>query len=220
MNDPKPQIIIDFIADPLCPWCYIGKRSLDRVRMALSFNYEVVVRYRPFQLNPNTPEEGVSRPEYIEKKFPDLEARQQMIDALKEAAKGVGVNFDPETPLLSPNSLNALRMIRWAHLEADASEVIEAIFHAYWKEGANIGSPQVLSEIASKVEMDPKSVKARLETDEEVKDIIEEAKAIKAGGVTNVPTFIVNESLGFAGALPPDQLLTTIQGLIDETLEA
>ncbi len=213
----KPRIIIDMVADPLCPWCYVGKRALDRVLMALSFSHDVVVRYRPYQLAPDTPQQGVSRRDYLERKFPDAAQRDQMAMVLKDAARHAGLDFDPALPALQPNSLNSLRLWRWSHYDGLQIETAEGIFAAYWKEGADIGSPEILAEIAQKVGLDADESLARLQTREDVQDINEEVASFRAGGVDSVPTYIVNESAGFAGALPPDQLLSTIRDLAAET---
>ena len=150
MTTDKPHLIIDMVSDPVCPWCYVGKRALDRAIMALSFSHQVVVRYRPYQLAPDMPMAGVDRQAYMDKKFPDKERRAQMADALREAARIAGVNFDPAFPGILPNSLNALRLLRWAHLTSVHSEVAEAIFADYWQRGQDIGDTKVLANIAGK----------------------------------------------------------------------
>ncbi len=217
MSDEKPQIIIDMVADPICPWCYVGKRALDRVLMALSFSHVPVVRYRPFQLSPEIPAEGIDYQSRIEKKFPDPAERQQILDALLEAARTVGLRLDPTLPKLVPNSLNALRALRWSHYQGLHTELIEGLFAAYWHEGADIGDPKIIAEIAGVVGIEDMDIVKRLKSDEDIKDIQSEIEAFRHGGVSAVPTYIVNESLGFAGALEPDQLLKSIRELADET---
>jgi predicted DsbA family dithiol-disulfide isomerase len=217
MTEEKPRLIIDMVADPVCPWCYVGKRSLDRAAMALSFSHDVVVRYRPYQLAPETPAEGMDRKKRMEEKFPDPAQRAQMAEALKEAARVAGVNFDPALPGILPNTINALRLLRWAHLEGVHQEVAEALFAEYWQRGQDIADIDVLADIAGKAGMDKDAIAEQLCSDEDRKDILEEADAFRQGGVTGVPTFIVNEQAGFAGALPPDQLLNALRQLASET---
>ncbi|MCI5048118.1 MAG: DsbA family oxidoreductase [Aquisalinus sp.] len=220
MTDPKPRLIIDLVADPVCPWCYVGKRSLDRVLMAMSFSHDTMVRFRPYQLAPDTPDEGVDRKNYLEKKFPDKQHRSALGIALQDAAKGVGLDMNVDGPARLINSLNALRVLRWSHFDGLQVEMAEALFASYWKQGRDISDTEELSRIAGSVGMNRQDILARLQTAEDCDDIREEVAAFRQGGVDGVPTFIINESLGFAGALPPDQLLESIRKLADETTAA
>ncbi len=220
MTDTKPRLTIDMVADPVCPWCYVGKRSLDRVLMAMSFSHDVVVRFRPYQLAPDTPDEGVDRRSYLEKKFPDQKHRAALGKALQDAAQGVGLDMNVEGPARLINSLNALRVLRWAHFDGVQLDLAEALFASYWKQGRDISDTEELSRIAGSVGMNRQDILARLQTAEDCDDIREEVAAFRQGGVDGVPTFIINESLGFAGALPPDQLLESIRKLADETTAA
>ncbi|MCI5045146.1 MAG: DsbA family oxidoreductase [Aquisalinus sp.] len=213
MTDTKPRLIIDMVADPVCPWCYVGKRSLDRVLMAMSFSHDMVIRFRPYQLAKDTPDEGVDRKTYLEKKFPDKQHRAALSDALRDAAQGVGLDMDVVGPARLINSLNALRVLRWSHFDGLQIEMAEALFAAYWKQGRDISQAEELSRIAGSVGLNRQDILSRLETAEDCDDIQEEVAAFRQGGVDGVPTFIINESLGFAGALPPDQLLENVRKL-------
>ncbi|NHK26849.1 DsbA family oxidoreductase [Parvularcula flava] len=212
----KPLLILDMVSDPVCPWCYVGKRSLDRALMALSFSNDLMVRYRPYQLAPDAPKEGRNRKEYLASKF-SAEQLDQMNGALLEAARVAGLDLDPSLPEIAPNTLDAHRVIRWAHEDNLQREVVEALFDAYWKHGLDLGSHDVLATVAAEAGMEKADVLARLGSVEDVNDVKEEAQAFRAGGVNGVPTFIINEQAGFAGALPPDQLLETIRQVAAET---
>lgn len=213
----KPLLTIDVVSDPVCPWCYVGKRSLDRALMALSFSYELDVRFRPFQLAPDLPPEGVDRAAYYAKKFPDVDKREQARTALEAAARQVGLALDSRLPQWQPNVLDALRLIRWSHEEGCQSSVVEAIFNAFWMRGLDIGAPEVLADIGAEEGMDRASLLARLSTQEDAGALKEEIADFRAGGVSGVPTFIVNEQTGFAGAHPPDVLLDAFRKLATET---
>ena len=216
-SDEKPRLVIDMVADPVCPWCYVGKRALDRAVMALSFSHDLVVRYRPYQLAPDLPQKAGNRRDYMEKKFPDKAQREQMAAALVEAAREAGLALDPSLPELQPNTLNALRLIRWSHFEGRQAEIVEGIFSAYWHKNRDISDPAVLAGIARSCGMDGDETLARLETDEDRDDIAGEIASFRQGGVSAVPTFIVNEAAGFPGAYPPDKLLKGLRQLAGET---
>ncbi len=210
MSD-KPRLVVDIVSDTVCPWCYVGKRSFDRAKLALTLEFDLVVRYRPYQLNPDTPEGGVDRAAYYAKKFPDAERLAQMRAALEESARGVGLMLDTTMPHILPNTLDSHRVIRWAHLEGVQEEAKEKIMAAYWGRGQDIGDPDVLAAAAAAAGMDKAEVRERLSTDEDRADVAEEAQQFRQGGVAGVPTFIVNELTGFSGAHDPQTLVRGIK---------
>ena len=206
-------LVIDVVSDPVCPWCYVGHAALGFALMALSFEGEVALRYRPYRLAPDTPKGGEDRDARMRRKFPDEAQRSAMREALVEAGRQAGVTFDPMTPGRLPDTTDAHRVIRWSHDENLQREAAGAIFEAYWQRGEDIGERDVLAAAAARAGMDEAAVRQRLGTDEDADDVAEEAAAFREGGVTGVPTFIVNEEQGFAGALPKDQLLAAIKEL-------
>ena len=205
------------VSDPVCPWCYVGLASLDWALMALSFERDVALRFRPYRLAPNTPPGGVNRAAAVAAKFPDAQRRGEMRRAIIEAGAAAGVTFDPDTPERLPDTTDAHRVIRWAHEEGVQRKVKRAVMDAYWQRGEDIGDRGVLARVAGQAGMDEDAVTARLGTEEDRTDVAEEAAAFRAGGVDGVPTFIVNEQAGFPGALPKDQLLTALRQLASET---
>ena len=213
----RPPLLIDMVSDPVCPWCYVGLASLAWARMALSFEYALTVRFRPYRLAPETPPDGMDRTQALAAKFPDPGQRDQMRAALAAAGRDAGLTFDPGTPPRLPDTTDAHRVIRWAHDDGRQAEVKRAVMDAYWQDGRDIGAHDVLAEAAGAAGMDEAEVAARLSTDEDRADVAEEAAAFRAGGVDGVPTFIVNERTGFAGALPKDRLLAALRQLAGET---
>ena len=209
-------LTIDVVSDPVCPWCYVGHASLGFALMALSFEGPVAVRYRPYRLAPDTPPGGTDRAAALAAKFPDAAQRDAMRGALRAAARDAGLSFDPDAPGRLPDTTDAHRVIRWAHEDTLQREVAGAVFEAYWRRGEDIGEAGVLAAAAARGGMDAEAVAARLATDEDRDDVTEEAAAFRAGGVTGVPTFIVNEARGFAGALPKAELLAAIKSLAGE----
>lgn len=215
-TENRPLLVIDMVADPVCPWCYIGKRNLDRAAMALSFQYTVERRYRPYQLAPETPVGGVDRAAHLAQKFPDAAQREAMAEALSKAAQNAGLVLDPKAPDRLPNTIMAHRLIRWAHLSGCQTDLVEALYEAYWHDGADIGDAKTLARLGQETGMEG-DLASRLQGDDDTADVMAEAAAFREGGVTGVPTYIVNELAGFAGALPADQLLTTFRQLAEET---
>jgi len=213
----KTRLVVDIVSDTVCPWCYVGKRSFDRAKLSLMMDYELIVRYRPYQLNPDTPEDGLDRAAAYAKKFPDKEHLAALQASLVEAARGVGLVLDPLKPTRLPNTIDSHRVIRWAHFQGLQEEAKEKIMAAYWAQGRDIGDPDALAAAAGAAGMDAADVRARLDTDEDREDVRAEAAGFRAGGVSGVPTFIVNERAGFAGAHDPATLVQGIRRLADET---
>jgi predicted DsbA family dithiol-disulfide isomerase len=209
----RPPLTIDFVSDPICPWCYIGFRALDWAAMALSFEFDLEVRYRPYRLDPDTPAEGRDRHARIVEKYPDANHRQQMQEALGAAMRDVGLSFDPALPARIPDATDAHRLVRWAHEEGLAREVLGAVFEAYWLHGEDISHPDVLMEAGAAAGLPAAAIGQRLASREDRSDVVEEAAAFRQGGVRGIPAFIVNEETGFEGALPKDELLAALRTL-------
>ncbi len=216
-SEDRPLLVVDMVIDPVCPWCYVGKRALDRALMALSFNFTLAVRYRPFMLVPDVPLDGLDRALRLSQIYPDEAKRAAAHEALLNAAKEAALDFDPTLPKRIPHTIDALRLLRWSHEDGLQGEMAEGLFAAYWQEGADLSDIETLTAIAGAVGMDRTIARGRLKSTDEIDDTLEEAKAFRKGGVNGVPTFIVNEAQGFAGAIPPDQLLTALRQLAAES---
>lgn len=210
MND-RPRLLIDIVADPVCPWCYVGLKSFAAAKERLKDDFIVLPRIRAYQLNPDTPMEGVDREAYYAKKFPDEARREQMIHQLKAAALGAGFTFDPLKPKHLPNTLKAHQIIRLAHFDGAQERLALALYAAYWDAGADIGDDETLIAIASKAGLDPDNARSDLQNPKSIAEIKSEAEGFRQAGVTGVPTFIVNERTGFAGAQAPARLADTLR---------
>ena len=218
MNAKKPPLVIDMISDTVCPWCYVGFRGLDWAVMGLSFNYDISVRYRPYRLDPDIPPEGRDRAATIARKFPDAEQRAQVLGALKEAMLDVGLDFLPETPARIPDTTDSHRLIRWAQEEDKGREMKGALFDAYWQHGEDISHLEVLTQVVTEVGLDAVGYRERLKSPEDREAVRQDAAEYRgAGTIQGVPTFIVNEQLGFQGALPKAELLGGIRQLAEES---
>src|SRR3954464_14907495 len=123
---------IDIISDVICPWCFIGKRRLEKAVAALDGAHEVRVRWLPFQLNPQMPPEGVSRREYRTRKFGSWERSLELDAQVAAAGEGEGIHFAFERMERTPNTLDAHRLIWLAEQEGIQDAVVEALFRAYF----------------------------------------------------------------------------------------
>ncbi len=207
----RPRLLVDIVADPVCPWCYVGLKSFMAAKDRLKDEFILLPRIRAYQLNPDTPAEGVDRQAYYAKKFPDEVQRAEMIHQLKAAALGAGFTFDPSIPTHLPNTLKAHQIIRLAHFDGAQERLALTLYSAYWDDGADIGDDETLAALADKAGLDPDNARQDLQNPKSIAEIKSEAEAFRQAGVTGVPTFIVNERTGFAGAQPPARLADTLR---------
>lgn len=221
MSDSEQTITIDIVSDVMCPWCYVGKRRLEKAiaeRPEIKFD----IRWRPFQLDPTIPPEGVDRKAYMKKKFGD-NAGGQMYENLKKAGEAEGIPFAFHDIEISPNTLNAHRIIKWAATANAQDKVVEALFKGYFTEGANLTKKAYLGEIAEAAGMERDVVDRLLSGDADLEMVREEIALAQRMGVTGVPCFILANKLVVMGAQDTAVLIQAIDQaltLADEPVES
>ncbi|MDP1631613.1 MAG: DsbA family oxidoreductase [Caulobacter sp.] len=206
---------IDFIADVVCPWCYLGWRRLEKA-LALRPDVEATVTWRPYQLDPTLPDEGVDRHKYMAAKFPDPERRKAIGEVLDKAAAEDGVTWNLGAIPVSPNTNAAHRLIRWSQGAGCQAAVLEAVLAAYFTHGQDIGDPVVLADIAGVAGMDRLAVLKRLSEGADKDVITREHQMAHEGGVSGVPFIIFDGKVAIAGADSPERMAKAI----DKALEA
>ncbi|MDQ0315668.1 DsbA family oxidoreductase [Amorphus orientalis] len=192
-------ITIDTISDVMCPWCFIGKRRLERAIAQLP-EIDIEVNWRPFQLDPTLPPEGKDRQAYLEEKFGGPEEAEQVYDQIREAGEAEGIPFAFEKIARSPNTIDAHRVIRWAGIEGVQTPLVERLFSLYFLEGADIGAHETLIQAAREAGMDPAVVEQLLSSDADRGAVEEEISVAQQIGVTGVPCFIVDNRYAVLGA--------------------
>ena len=208
------MIKLDIISDPICPWCYIGKAHLDRA-LGQRPDHPFTIEWHPFQLNPTMPKAGMDRREYLETKFGGKEGAVRAYAPVVETAERAGLKIDFEAMKRTPNTLDAHRLIHWAGIEGRQTPVVSALFKAYFKEGRDIGSHEVLADVADSMGMDAALVLKLLGTDSDVEDIKARDTHSREMGVNSVPTFIVASQHAVPGAQPPELWLKVMDELIE-----
>jgi len=199
---------IDVISDAICPWCWIGKRQLDRALPVLADRgLRFAVAWLPFQLNPDMPAGGVERQDYRAEKFGSL-ARSREADArVAEAGAAVGLKFRHDLMRRTPNTIDAHRVIRLAGQHGVQSAVVEALFRGYFTEGADIGDHATLTDLASGAGLDPLAVAAMLAGEAGRQEVLAEDQSARAGGLDGVPAFVMGRYVLFSGAVPADVMV-------------
>ena len=200
---------LDVVIDVVCPWCYVGKKQLDK---ALSERPGVVteVRWRPYQLASDTPEEGVDRAEHYARKFGDSPQYRASRDHLLAVGKELGIAFDFETDCRIANTLDAHRLIRWAMTPGLQNEVAEGLMKAYFEDCAFLGDHELLVDVAKTAGMDGDLVKKLLNTDQDKDLIAAEVQQAHSMGIQGVPMFIFNGKSGVSGAQDSSVLVQVI----------
>ncbi|MEB8388328.1 DsbA family oxidoreductase [Rhodobacteraceae bacterium KMM 6894] len=183
-------IKLDIISDPICPWCFIGKTLLDRA-LAERPNHPFVIEWHPFQLNPDMPAGGMDRRAYLESKFGGKEGAVRAYAPVVQRAEDAGLSIDFEAMKRTPNTLDAHRLLHWAGIEGRQDAAAMALFVAYFQQGRDIGSAEVLADIADGLGMDAAVIQKLLASDADADAIRARDAQFREMGVSSVPTFIV-----------------------------
>jgi predicted DsbA family dithiol-disulfide isomerase len=210
------EMTVDFVADVVCPWCYLGWARLKKT-FDLRPGVTPQVRWRPYQLNPELPEEGMGRKALMEAKFgADPERLSAMQGALTSAAAEDGLELKFDQIEKSPNTNAAHRLIVWASLEGKGAQAAEAVMRAYWTEGRDIGDPLVLADIGANLGMDRDTLVQRF-ADGAGKDFVNQAcEQAQRSGVQGVPFMIFADKVAVSGAHPPQDLVRAIDKALEE----
>ncbi|MEJ5217236.1 DsbA family oxidoreductase [Cognatishimia sp. D5M38] len=208
-------IKLDVLSDPICPWCYIGKTHLDRA-LAAEEDHPFVIEWHPFQLNPDMPEDGMDRREYLERKFGGKDGAIRVYGQIAQHAEDAGIEIDFAAIQKTPNTVNAHRLIHWAGIEGKQNEIVDALFSAYFKEGRDIGDIETLADIADNAGMDAAVVTRLLKSDEDKQSIRDRDVHSREMGVNSVPTFIVGSRHAVPGAQPPELWQKVIKELREQ----
>jgi len=193
-------LLIEIASDVICPWCYIGKRRLEKALKLVDGALRPEIRWLPFQLNPDMPAQGMARADYRKAKFGSIERGRELDARVAAEGRAEGIEFAFERMQRTPNTLAAHGLIQLAQDQGIAAPVVDALFAAYFEQAQDIGDPQVLEAIATRcgVAHWPAGADAR-----KVSGLEEEVRAL---GISAVPTFIFDRRLGVAGAHPPQSL--------------
>ena len=210
------KIQLDVVSDVMCPWCYIGKRRLEQALAELGGDgeeIEIELRWRPFQLDPTLPQEGRDRREYLEKKFGGPERAKEIYERIRQAGLEEGLEFNFDAIEVSPNTIDAHRVIRWASNEGQEvqDKLVERLFKDFFMDGAHLGKHEVLVDAARAAGMDESIVAALLATDQDREAVSQEIAVAQQMGVTGVPCFIIDNKYAVMGAQPADQIVGAIK---------
>ena len=162
------------------------------------------VRWLPFQLNPDLPEEGIARQAYIERKWGPAGNKYERVSAV---GREVGIDFAFNDIKVQPNTVNAHRLMLYGAKHGREDEVAESLFAGYFKEGANLADRKALADIGARAGLERDLLEDYLDSDEDKDKILREDLEARQSGVSGVPFFIFNHKVAVSGAHEPETLL-------------
>jgi predicted DsbA family dithiol-disulfide isomerase len=208
MSDNQP-VRIDVVSDVVCPWCFIGKRRLEKA-LALRPGVAVEVHWRPYFLNDWIPREGMSREQYLTTKFGSPERYKGIAQRVTAAAAEEGLTYAADKMKRQPNTLDCHRLIRWAEGIGKTAEMKQKLMDLYFTQGADLTDRDTLVKAAADVGLDADTVRAALAIDQDVAEVEQEAQSAKAAGIEGVPCFIFGGKFAVSGAQSPEYLADAI----------
>lgn len=212
------MITLDIISDPICPWCYIGKANFEKAVEAKGYQ-PFDIFWRPFQLNPDMPQGGVDRRQYLEAKF-GAERADTFYKQIEDHAKAAGLDVRFDLIERTPNTFDAHRLIRWSRSTGAQSAVVNQLFVRYFERGEDLGDRDLLLDVGESVGME-RDVLSRLYENDADRELLETEEATaREIGVNGVPTFIVANKHVVTGAQPPDLWERVLDELGAETEKA
>ena len=216
------MVKVEIYSDVVCPWCYIGKRRWEAAlqRLAVQRGESVLavfdVEFKPYQLDPTAPSTPTPVREAYAKKFGGPERADSIIANVSQIAAEVGLEFRMDRALRA-NTRNAHRLIALAFDHDLQAAMKERLMKAYFVDGLDVGSTEVLVELAGEVGLDPIAAQRYLESDVGIEQLDAELAEAHEIGVSAVPTFVFNGEFAVPGAQDPEVFLRVLSKLLDQS---
>jgi predicted DsbA family dithiol-disulfide isomerase len=202
---------IEIYSDVVCPWCFIGKHRLEAALETAGYANQAYITWRPFQLNPTMPKSGMDRRAYLDAKFGGAESRRAMEERVAKAGEMDGIVFAFDRIERTPNTFDAHRLMWFAQQQGNQDDLAEALFHAYFTEGRDIGDDQTLIDLASENGLNGNEVRELLVGGKGVEEVRAEEAAGHRMGIRGVPYFVLNGLYTISGAQPPNIFVSAMQ---------
>ena len=210
---------IDVVADVICPWCFVGKRRLERA-LALRPDLTATLSWRPFELNPDLPSDGIPRELYLSAKFGNSRAADRLNAVVSAAGRAEGIEFDFARIRRTPNTLRAHRLVHLASDKGAAGRIVEALFRAYFVDGLDVGEIDTLAELAARAGLDETETLQYLMSDAGTPEVRAEEHRARRLGIHAVPYFVLERGYAISGAQEPEMFLPMFDlavGITNET---
>lgn len=221
--ETKPPLKVDVVSDVICPWCYIGKRRLERaIEIVEAEGISVEVTWRAFELNPDMPIKGMNRKAYRSAKFGSWDKSKSMDDHVVEEGRGEGLEFAYDRVELTPNTRRAHRLARRALREGGISlqnAVVDQLFLAYFNVGDDVGDIDTLARIGTNAGMNGNGLVEYLRSDEDDADVLGEEELGQRAGLSGVPSVLRGDLFLYSGAQPAEHVAKILRNLSERRSE-
>jgi predicted DsbA family dithiol-disulfide isomerase len=208
------KLKIDIVSDVVCPWCVIGFINLQKAMTQLSPKVEFEINWKPYELHPEIPENGYDKKLYMQQRFGDLSGKASPYKQIEKIGKSLGFDFNFSKSERIPNTFNAHRLLWKAREFGIQTELSEALFKCYFTEGKDIGSREVLLEVATKVGMDSKMIQLFLDSKEGGQETADEEMNFIEKSIGAVPTYFINEKYIIQGGQEPETFVSFLNKIL------
>ena len=209
----RAALRLEIVSDVICPWCYIAKRQLALALAQLGQDLQVELVWRPFQLNPTLPPEGIARAEYLAQKFGSLAHAEARYAPISAAAARCGLPFNPARITRVPNTFDAHRLIAYSARYKAQGTFVAALFNAYFVDGRDLGQREVLVELAQGAGLDGEKVRIFLAGSDGENEVRAAEAAAHRLSISSVPAFVIDGQYLFSGAQDPGTLVPLLRNL-------
>lgn len=213
------MISIDLFSDPICPWCFIGKRRLEDA-LSTRPDIEIEINWHSFQLNPMMPRDGMEREEYLALKFGNPDNARRLYDNISGVGELAGIQFEFDRIKITPNTIAAHRLIRFATRSRAQDKIVEQLFNAYFLDGQNIGDIEILITLSAEAGLNSDETAVFLESDEDVDAVKSEDMQARQLGIQGVPFYILNQQYAVSGAQEPEAFYPLFDMLLAQKSDA
>ena len=208
------KLKIDIVSDVVCPWCVIGFINLQKAIKELKDQIEFEINWKPYELHPEIPQNGYDKKLYLQQKFGDLSGRQSPYKQIEEIGDSLGFEFNFSKTERIPNTFNAHRLLWKAKKEGLQTELSEALFKAYFTDGRDVGSVEVLSDIANEIGMDKEKIKKFLISKEGGQETADEEMSFIEKSIGAVPTYFINNKYIIQGGQEPETFVSFLNKIL------
>ena len=212
----QKSIDIQFVSDVMCPWCVVGLGNLNKALTSLN-DVKVDLTFRPFELNPNMPQEGQNLGEHLAEKYgvTPVQSKQNR-EMIQARGKAVDFDFNFQEDSRMWNSFDAHRLLHWAEIEGCQEALKKALFKAHFTDNRNVSDHQVLIDIAGDIGLDQEVTKGILASDEFAEEVRQLEQLWQRSGITSVPTVIINNQYAISGGQPPEVFLQALEEVLNQ----
>lgn len=209
----KPIIQIDVVSDVVCPWCYIGKRRLEKAMQQLSDRFTFEVSYQPFELNPSIPHTGVDQRTYLVEKFGGDERYETITSHTTGVASEEELAFNFEKQRRMPNTRKAHAIIMASRSSGKQTAATEAFFKAYFTDGIDLSNDDNLVSVAVQAGLEATEVRTWISDPSLTSTVASTEARMQELGISGVPFYIINNKYGVSGAQPSGKFVSVFEDI-------